>query len=103
MISSYSNFVSLQWQFGYQLYIPFKAKRELEKVFENVTFPTIESLKKCKIKSKKWTVSEDMTIFLQNIFDCIMKNKGHSQTSCLPSTSGRTLNVKINRNHNVRA
>ena len=49
IFSSYANYIAIQWQLGYRLYLPARAKAELAAILENVTFPTISSLRKCGI------------------------------------------------------
>ena len=103
-MSSYANVIALAWQFGYHVCLPFNIKRNLEEIFENVTFPVVEgdyltSNEECNIYNKGGVVLiEDMDQFVKKIFDCHDDN----QSFCLPSAFGQLINMKIMRRHNVR-
>ena len=107
-MSSYANFIALQWQFGYQLYLTQKFKENLQTVFENVTFPTLESIEHCRIDgwysvaplwsgNVKYKKRHEMNILIDNIIDCEEKK----MDSCLPADSGKILNIYIKHSHNV--
>jgi hypothetical protein len=114
-ISSYANFIAMQWQFGYQLYLPEDLKNKLQNVFKNVTFPTIESISHCKTLHwysmsplSLWSGSamnkkpvKEMNDIIKNMHDCVTKNK-MDKHSCLPSAFGKALNIHMHYDHNVR-
>ena len=108
-ISSYANFIALQWLFGYQLYLEEDFKKKIQLVFKNVTFPTIESIEHCKIdgwysvaplmENGKFNRQRDeIGILIENIIHCEKKDQ-----ACLPAESGKILNIYIRHSHNVKA
>ena len=49
-IATYANHISLQWQYGYQLWLAGDISASMSRVFTNVTFPTIGSIEaRCNI------------------------------------------------------
>ena len=97
-MSSYANVLALSWQFGYNLHLPPNIKRNIEEIFENVTFPTVDGDYLGDDKCKAAYVIEDIEPFIEKLFNCDIEN----QELCLPSAFERTLNLKIIKNHNVR-
>ena len=103
-MSSYANVLALSWQFGYHLHLPPNIKRNMEEIFENVTFPVVDgdyltSNEECNIyKRGGFVLIEDIDEFVEKIFDCHADNPAF----CLPSAFGQLINMKIMERHNVR-
>jgi hypothetical protein len=68
--SSYANYIAIQWQLGYRLYLPARTKAELSAILENVTFPTISSLRKCGIKN--WHKQKKLEDFFNTVFQFLV-------------------------------
>jgi hypothetical protein len=113
-ISSYANFIAMQWIFGYQLYLREDFKKDMKSVFKNVTFPTVESISHCKIlnwfimnhhldglslKEDKQGRGKEMQMIVNNITDCVKTIKYMDKRDCLPSAFGKILNINIRFGH----
>eukprot|EP00092_Neocalanus_flemingeri_P005466 GFUD01005895.1.p1 GENE.GFUD01005895.1~~GFUD01005895.1.p1 ORF type:complete len:327 (-),score=49.82 GFUD01005895.1:90-980(-) len=103
-ISSYANFIALQWIYGYQLYLDEDFKNYIQSIFKNVTFPTFP-INHCKIKNW-YTVNhdkdfQDFPLFLKKSNACMMANRGVDKHSCLPAAFGRILNIHMSTGHNA--
>ena len=106
IFSSYANYIAIQWQLGYRLYLPARAKAELAAILENVTFPTISSLRKCGITN--WHKQRRLEDFFNTVQSCEKKrtankllDKSSTSKTCLPVSAGKIKNIKISPGHNV--
>ena len=97
IFSSYANYIAIQWELGYKLHLPTKAYRQLTPLLRNVSFPTAQRLKKCKIKN--WYKQQKLEVFYKDLKKCM--KTGMTKQQCLPSFNGQVKNIKISPGHNV--
>ena len=102
LISSYANFIVLSRELGYQLVLPEKFKQNMGKTFKNVTFPQSEgetrAIASCNSSlHESFVIFETLDEFLYTWEQC----RSGGSTSCILSTSGNQVPVKIMAGHNV--
>ena len=97
IISSYANFIVMDWEFGPKLHLPRCSKSAMQKVFQNVTFPVYD--KKCKLRFHKLS---NLDPFVGDQVKCKYARMGVcSAIPCLPNNLGKIRNIKVHPRHNV--
>ena len=104
IFSSYANYIAIQWELGYKLHLPDKVKDLLEQSLENVSFPGISSVRKCRLQ--RWHKQKKLEVFYSQVKKCEaektqMGDINDNKLGCLPNSYGRIMNIKISPGHNV--
>ena len=100
IISSYANFIVMDWELGLKLHLPRCAKSAMQKVFQNVTFPIYDE--KCKLRFHRL---DNLDPFVGDQVKCKYSRMGAgedgSSIPCLPTNLRKILNIKVHPRHNV--
>ena len=95
LISSYANFIAMDWEFGIKLFLNKSVKKKLQEVFKNVTF--FIHNEKCNLKFK---FLKNLDPFLEKQIQC-KHSRNDNMIPCLPSELGKIQNIWVDLGHNV--